>query len=101
MRRITRAMYHRAVKNIKRNKDKIRMEEMAEAISKNNSRDLWSEVRKIKGRNNNSPVLIDGISNPDEIASMIGEKYENLYNRFPYDGNEMDVIIENINKKIV
>ena len=34
-----------------REDDRNRTSKMAEAISENRNRDLWSEVRRIKGRN--------------------------------------------------
>ena len=38
----------------------VKMEKMAEALSKNNYRDLWKEVKKIKARNRTT--CIDGHS---------------------------------------
>ena len=35
-----------------REDDRIRTTKMAEAVSENRNRDLWSEVRRIKGRTN-------------------------------------------------
>ncbi len=49
MRRITRAQYHRAFRQVMKQSDNIRATRMAEAVTKNRNRDFWSEVAKIKG----------------------------------------------------
>ena len=49
--RISRGIYHRFIRHIQRNKRVIPSEKMAHAVMSNNYRDLWSEVRKAKGRN--------------------------------------------------
>ena len=78
MRRITRAWYHRAVRHIMREDDIIRSTKMAEAISENRNRDLWSEVRRIKGRNKFLPSNIDGVVGDEEIAQLFSDKYKQL-----------------------
>ena len=80
MRRITRARYHRAVRHIMREDDRIRTPKMAEAISENRNRDLWSEVRRIKGRNKFLPSRIDGVVGDEEIVQFFFDKYNHLYN---------------------
>ena len=42
--RVSRAQYHRAVKSVKKNRDNVLMERMAEAIEHSRTRDLWEEV---------------------------------------------------------
>ena len=84
MRRITRARYHRAVRHIMREDDRIRTK-MAEAISENRNRDLWSEVRRIKGRNKLLPSSIDGVVGDEKIAQLISDKYNHLNNNVSYD----------------
>ena len=43
---------------------------MAEAISENTTRDLWSEVRRKKGRNKFLHSIVDGVVGDDEIAHL-------------------------------
>ena len=100
MRRIKRARYHRAVRHIMREDDRIRTTKMAEAISENRNRDLWSEVRRIKGRNKFLPSSIDGVVGDEGIAHIFSDKYNHLYNSVSYDVDEMNVINTEINKHI-
>ena len=60
MRRITRARYHRVVRHIMREGDRMCTTKMAQAISENRIRDLRSEVRRIKDRNKFLPSRVDG-----------------------------------------
>ena len=73
---------------------------MAEAISKNRNRDLWSEVLRIKGRNKLLPSSIDGVVGDEEIAKFVSDKYNHPYNSVSYDVDEMNVINTKINKQI-
>ena len=100
MRRITRARYHKVVTHIMREDDRIRTTKMAEAISENRNRDLWSDVRRIKGRNKFLPSSIDGVVGDEEIAQLFSDKYNHLYNSVSYDVDEMNVINTEINKQI-
>ena len=90
--RITRAQYHRAVKNLKNENDKMKMERMAEAVASSNMRNLWNEANKIKGRNNHKASDIDDISN------IFHHKYEHLYSSVPSDVADMQGVYELIGK---
>ena len=70
-RRLSRAQYHRAVKQVIRESDMVKMEKMAEALSKNNYTDLWKEVKKIKGRNGKCTNCIDGHSDDADIVMFL------------------------------
>ena len=60
MHRISRARYHRSIRHIQRNKKIIQSEKMAHALMSNNSRDFWSEVKKVNGRNSKISSNVDG-----------------------------------------
>ena len=83
-----------------REDDIIRTTTMAEAISENRNRDLWSEVRRIKGRNQFLPSNIDGVLGDEEIAQLFSDKYNHLYKSVSYDVDEMNIINTEINKQI-
>jgi exonuclease III len=89
MRRDTRARYHKAVKLLKHQHNKIRMEKMAEALVENNQRNMWKEVRKIKGKNSYLPSCVDDCMTDEGICNLFAGKYSNIYNSVPYDASEM------------
>ncbi len=70
MRRITRARYHRAIKYVEKKTNAIKMQNMAESLLDNRSRDMWTESRKIKGRNINLPCSIDGAKCDEDITNV-------------------------------
>ena len=100
MMRITRARYHKAVKYVKKNRDKIRMEKMAASIAENRHRDFWNEVRKIKGRDNYLPACVDGVNTDNEICDVFSRKYESVYNCVSFDTGDMQNIVDIVNERI-
>ena len=100
MRRITRALYHRQVSQIKKDKDRIVKERMAKALSESNDRDIWKEIRKMKNNKNSQPISVDNISDVDSINNLFTNTYKNLYNSVPYNETEMDAIVKNVNNRI-
>merc|ERR1739842_294014 len=58
--RLTRARYHYAIRNSIKSNIKIRNDKMAEAVSLNNDRNLWLEVKKMNKNNQVFSNLIDG-----------------------------------------
>lgn len=92
MHRITRARYHRAVRHVDKNANTLRAEKMANALLSNNSRDMWSEVRKMKGRNCKIAGSVDNCRDDAGIVGIFSDKYKDLYNSVPYDVNDMSDI---------
>ena len=84
-----------------REQDEIRMERMATAILQSNHRDLWKEVKKIKGWGNIVPTSIDGLNDENDIAELFSKKYNELYNSVPFDHTEMHHIVNEIDARLV
>ena len=62
---------------------------MAETLISNRSGDLWSEVKPMIGRSRKSAYTIDGMNGDKDIADRFSDKYNTLYNYFPFDNNDM------------
>ena len=73
--RRTRATYHYKIRKLKKYCEKQQKEAMAKAISENNSRQLWTEVRKILNKNSSSMNCIDDITGVSCIAELFSKKY--------------------------
>ena len=73
---------------------------MAHALMSNNSRDLWSEVRKVKSRNSKISSNVDGSCDSKEITELFSEKYKHLYNSVPYDIDDMHAIESTIFERL-
>ena len=100
MHRISRARCHRSIRHIQRNKKIIQSEKMVHAVVSNNSRDLWSEVRKVKGRNSKISSNADGFCDSKEITELFSEKYKHLYNSLPYNIDDMHAIESTIFERL-
>ncbi len=99
IRRITRARYHHAIKIVKREEDKIRMERMAETIASNNHCNLFFEV-KLKGCGNILPACVDGASSDNDICGLFCKKYDDLYNSVPDVEEKMAKIKDEIQQQL-
>ncbi len=95
MRRKTRARYHLAVRQAKKNKNNISSSKMANAISNNCSSDLFSETCKIRSARGRGPMCEDTV-----VTNILNTKYNNLYNSVQYDEVEMNNIKDKIQRCI-
>ncbi len=98
IRRISMAMYHRTHKIIMIEQVIIRKEKMAEAVYHNNSRDFFSEVRKMNAGKRSPPVSVDGRAENNDICQMFSNKYDHLYNSVSYDADLFQKIKDKINQ---
>ena len=66
----------------------------------NNSLDLWSEVRKVKGRNSKISCNVDWSCDSKKIPELFSEKYKHLYNSVPYNIDDMHAIESTIFERL-
>ena len=62
---------------------------MANAISQNNSRQLWDEIKKVRNINPTYSNCVDAAIGTDNIISLFANKYNALYNYVCFEYNEM------------
>ena len=92
IRRCTRAKYHAAIRNVKRNENTIRNIRMPQAISESKNRQFWNEISRMNGCYSKLPSNIDGVTDDCDIAELFAQKFSRLYNSVPYDTNEMNAL---------
>ena len=95
-RRITKLRYHYAVRYVMRENVRLKNKQMAEAISENNERKLWDEVRKMNKSNDELPSMMDDQTGVVEISKIFTDKYDNLFNSVSYDNNDMKKLYREI-----
>jgi len=95
--RHTRKKYHAKIEEIKCQEASYRKAKMAEDFVDNNTRNLWSELKKIGGNHKSIPPHVDGFRKYDDICNLFYKKYEHLYNSVPCN---TDSIESDINKLI-
>jgi hypothetical protein len=86
--RRTRTAYHYAIRKIKRDEDIITRERFAVAVTDNDQRNFWSEVKRMRSRTVISKT-VDGQSSVSCIANLFAKRYRDLYTSIPH--NESDI----------
>ena len=89
-----------AIRYVTKENIRIRNNKMGEAISNNNDRVLWDEVKKMSKTSNNLPTTIDGKNEVEEISYIFAEKYDILYNSVSYNLNDLNRLTTDIAKCI-
>ena len=100
IRRKTRAQYKRTSQWVLRNQEKLSAERMAEALSENRARDMWTEIKKVKGGSRLGPNQVDEAEGPDAVCDLFKQKYEALYSSVPFEGHEMDVFLDVLSTEV-
>jgi hypothetical protein len=74
---------------------------MAECLLKNRARDFWSEIRKIRHKNNNIPITVDGCDDQHSIANIFSTSYEQLHTSVISDDTEINKIRVHIDNELI
>ncbi len=77
--------------------EELRKVRMTEAICDNRSRDFFREMKKLNPKVSAAPIM-DGHADRGHIADHLTNKYDELYNSFPSDEENMDRIKDYISE---
>ena len=100
IRRSTRACYHTAVKAAKASAIKTQSRVMAEALLENNSRDLWTEIKKVNRKSGTIPTTMDDTLGEASVADVFANKFKSLYSCVSYDQCDMDGLLNDVDSLI-
>ena len=100
MRRKSRLQYHYAFRRVVKDNDRLRNNKMADAVSENEDRVLWDEVRKITRANNDLTISMDSYDTVEEISNLFADMYDMLYNKVSYNKEEMSKLVAEIDTLI-
>ncbi len=84
-RRRTRALYHKAIRDCKKEKDRHASNSMAASLANRSYKSFWSTVKKRSRVKTSLPSSIDAANGAKSIAELFADKYCALYNSVPYD----------------
>ena len=101
VRRRTRALYHRAIKQCRQQEREIKNRKIVESFKGNDINSFWQNIRKLnsKGRNN-IPSKIDSAENEFDISKLFAKKFEDIYTSVSYESNDMKNIHSKLNNDI-
>ena len=74
---------------------------MATAILQSHHRDLWKEVKKIKGWGNIVAASIDGLSDENDIADLFSKNTVNFIIVCPLTTQKCIIFVNEINTRLV
>ena len=70
---------------------------MAESFCSPGRRDLWSEVKRVKGAGNvTAPTCVDDAVGEEEVAGLFSDKYSDLYNSVQYNVDDLSALTEEL-----
>ena len=67
---------------VKRNREYVIQEEIADSLKINSCKLFWSEINKLKPKSKTLTNIMDGRIGCGEIVSHLKDKYNDLYNLF-------------------
>ena len=80
LRKFTRAKYHWAIKQVKKEKDNIILNNTAQQLASKSFREFWTTMKKLNGNKNVIAKIVDDKNNDNEITGIFCSKYKELYN---------------------
>ena len=100
LRRSTHAKYHNSIKLLKRQKDNIAADKLAQELLNNNYTNFWKDIKKLNHKTNKLLHSINNTSGDSYIDELFKDKYFNLYNSVSSSQKEMKSITLNIKQGI-
>ena len=80
LRKFTRAKYHWAIKQVKREKNNIILNNTAKQLASKSFCEFWITVKKLNGNKRTIANIVDDKNSDNEIAVLFNDKYNELYN---------------------
>jgi hypothetical protein len=97
----TRAEYKRVSRWVVRNQESLVAGRMADAFRENRSRDLWSEIKRVKGSGCRQSTVIDGAVGSQDSCHAFHEVYKSLYQSVPTSDCELDALSEELSASVL
>ena len=79
-RKFARYKYHWAIKQVKKNKDRIILNKTAQQLTQKSFNDFYKTIKKLKGNNRMQVTIIDDKCTEEDIADNFRSIYSTLYN---------------------
>ena len=95
--RRTRAAYHNEIRKIRKDKENIVKQRVADSMLSESGRDFWGEIKKIRKKGGGYCGAIDGCTDTAAIAELFADNYRDLYTTVPYDRDDMMRITREVN----
>jgi len=74
---------------VKRDEDTLINDHNADSIINNDTRDFWSEIKRLRSNKAGKSRFVDGQTENINIAKLFADKHRELYTSVPYESEEM------------
>ena len=93
-----RQTYHYSVRCVKKNKNNIQKQRLADSFSDNTN--FWKNVSYLNQANKSLPGVVDKASGCKQVSRVFLEKYKTIYTSVPTPDNDMAHITDKISNRI-
>jgi len=100
IRQRTKREYHYAFRRYKKRERNLRKERMGEELRHSNSRQFWSEVRKVNPKKSAPAPVVDGKATQRDIAEVFLNKFEHLFNSVQSNADSLHSITGEIDASL-
>ena len=101
MRRSTRSSYHKQIKFIKRNNERLQKEKVVSAFRNKDTREFWGSLRRMRGQGKINSYIVEGQTDSQSISNCFADSYKLVYNQVGYNSNEMYDLYSNVTNDII
>jgi len=98
--RRTRAKYHYALRQVRKDEDDIVRQRLADALVGDPSRSFWAEIERMRSSHSANSLIVDGCTDSSNISQVFLRKYRQLYTSVPYNIVEMQQILAEVNSNL-
>jgi hypothetical protein len=96
-----RAKYHYVLRKIRKNKENIEADRLAQALLVHDDHTFFSTVNKIRGKKVSLASKVDGVEGKEAIGNVFASKASVLYNIVSYDQTEMDSLSRAMDQDVI
>jgi hypothetical protein len=100
IRRRSRAIYHRAIRDTKRQREQIIADKMGHAFTTKDTKSFWNGVKKLSCKGQSLPSTVDCATGSSPISDLFANKFNDIYTSVSYDNNDMSRVMEDIDVKV-
>ena len=100
IRRTTRALYHKARKNVIKHQGLVQSDKLALSLENESSKQFWSKVKKFRPNSVKLPDSVDGVQDSANISEHFKSKFDYLFNCVSYNVNDMNNLNDEITEAI-
>ncbi len=98
--RSSKAQFHYTVRSVKCRKKQLKKDKLMNAMLEGD-RNIFDEMRKLKGTNKKRSKVVDGLTNDGDIVSLFKEQNQTLINSCNYNNDSFKNMMQSVQHQIL